>query len=570
MAESLGRPRHDHELAMGLRRMIAARLVAVTILLGSYAFMWRAGQAALYAIIGGTYLLSIGYGLWVVSRRSLRTLAYVQAAGDILAITALIQYTGGIDSVFVMLYGVAIAAASGGVRMRGCLILGLAASAVYAGLIAFHWHVGGALAAAGAGEAVGATVRDAALVVYLVSMRAAVVLMIALLSGYASERAETHGHELRRLRVFTDDILSNMTSGLATVDGDGSVTYLNPAGEELLGESPGAAIGRPLLQLLGGRAARELSLRALVEMSGDGLDHEVEAEPTAGIRLTLGYSTSLILTPDVEQPGVIFMFKDLSRIREMEERLKEADRLAVMGRLAATIAHEVRNPLASLTGSVELLHEGLCVDGEERRLMDLIIRESERIDGIVGEFLDFAAERPLEISPCDLGAIVGDVATLVSAGPAGAAGVELSTEIADDLPPVPCDEAKMKQVLFNLCTNGVEAMPDGGRLSIRVTRDRRGGPARWVRLDVADTGPGIDESVCDEIYDPFFTTKARGSGLGLAVARNIVQRHGGTITFTSRPGAGTTFQLRLPVGCIRDRGGESFPEEAAAAAASGR
>ncbi|HET9554177.1 MAG TPA: ATP-binding protein, partial [Anaeromyxobacteraceae bacterium] len=230
----------------------------------------------------------------------------------------------------------------------------------------------------------------------------------------------------------------------------------------------------------------------------------------------------------------------LADLKQAQERLLRQERLAALGELSAVVAHEVRNPLGVIFNSLGSIRRLLRPQGDARMLLDIVGEEAERLNRIVGDLLDFARPSLPQLRPEPLDRVVDEAVAAALAGRPGA--VEVVREVAPELPPVPVDARQVRQAVVNLAVNAAQAMPRGGRLTVRL----RAEPGAAV-LELEDTGAGIPDDVRARIFEPFFTTKATGTGLGLAVVKRIVDGHGGEVGVTSRPGAGTTFTLRFPL-----------------------
>jgi two-component system sensor histidine kinase PilS (NtrC family) len=239
----------------------------------------------------------------------------------------------------------------------------------------------------------------------------------------------------------------------------------------------------------------------------------------------------------------VLVFQDLTEVHEMRERVRKADRLAAVGELSAGIAHELRNPLASISGSIEMLYHELALEGENRRLMELIMRESDRLDRIISDFLEFARLRTPRRVPSKLAHCIDDVVTLVRKNADKSEGITIRTVFDPGLPDVWMDDEQMRQVFMNLAVNACEAMERGGTLEIQAARGAEGA----VRIAFKDEGAGIDPEGLERMFEPFFTTKDGGTGLGLAMANKIVNAHGGSIEYRNGE-RGAVFTIVLPVG----------------------
>jgi two-component system sensor histidine kinase PilS (NtrC family) len=263
-----------------------------------------------------------------------------------------------------------------------------------------------------------------------------------------------------------------------------------------------------------------------------------------GREVPLGISFWPVRSGRGEPAGIIGVFQDLSTIKEMEERMRLADRLAAIGRLSANIAHEIRNPLASLSGAIEVLTRELPLDKDQDRLVQIVLGESDRLNQIIKEFLEYARPASIRPIPVNVGEVLDEVLLLFEHRDLPAS-LKIVREYHDGVSAT-LDPQQFRQAIWNLCINALEAMPDGGELRIGagiLTQPN----ARKLEVWVADTGAGIKPESLPHIFEPFFSTKPDGSGMGLAVVHRVIQDHGGDIEVRSDPGVGTTFTLRLPL-----------------------
>lgn len=506
------------------RRLIwltCGRVLLLSAFLAADAAVFRRGWQPVYAALGTAYLLSVAYGLWLLTRRWLVGLAACELVGDVALVTALVWLSGGPDSAFVMLYALVIVGGAVVLLLPGALVAGVASAAAYGALAASALVSGG--------------VANAESMIYLAILRVTLLLLVSGLAGYLAVLLERKGTELDELRSFNREILAGMTSGLLTLDGAGRVLYVNPAGSQLLGYSPEELVGRCAADCLDAQQLRPENLEAI---AGDNLDHEAQARTSDGGRIPIGYSAS-VLESNGRGARFIVMFKDLTDIKRTASELRRLDRLSVLGRMAAELAHEMKNPLASLTGAVELLRTG----GErDERLLALVYREAMRLNAIVRDFLDFAQPRPLELAPADLCELVAELAESLRHHPE-AKNVLVELDAPEEELVAICDKERLFQALLNIGINALEAMAGQGRLRISL---RRGVHGEAV-IEISDTGPGIPDVELEKIFSPFYTTKPTGVGLGLATALGIVAGHGGSITAHSRPGCGATFRVTIPV-----------------------
>ena len=362
--------------------------------------------------------------------------------------------------------------------------------------------------------------------------------------------------ELADLKSYTDNILASLTTGIVTVDLDGRVVTLNPAAEMMTGFFAGEVAGRYctevfvetpelgeiLMETIASRAASAGLAATLRRRNGRTLPVEISAAPLKG-----GEGKDL---------GVIAAIRDVSVVRELEHRLRRSDRLAALGGLAAGLAHEIKNPLTSLLTFSRHLTRRFDDEQFRAKFQAVVPRELERINGIVERLLELARPARLSFSPVRLPALIERTIELY-AHEMETASVRVVREYARDLAPVWADPDALYQALVNLARNALDAMPAGGRLTVRAGwtdgpdfvlpgRHRAGG-GRRVRIEIEDTGIGIRADDADRVFNPFFSTKDGGTGLGLALTHKIVEDHGGSIDFRSASGGGTTFRIELPL-----------------------
>jgi len=313
--------------------------------------------------------------------------------------------------------------------------------------------------------------------------------------------------------------------------------------------------------------ADELSLALRTRMPRQR--HEIDVLRADGTLVQLGISISLLRDEQNEIKGVIAIFQDLSEVKQMRERIRQADRMAAIGELSAAIAHEVRAPLASISGSIEMLKgEILDLTGDNAELMDLIIRESERLDRIISDFLEYARLRKPSFTPSDIGRCLGETAMLLRNAVPSGEGAEIVIEKCTECLRIAADDEQIRQVLLNLGNNACEAMDGKGKLTLSARRAvRRLSEERadeeCVEIRFHNDGPAIPDEVLPHLFEPFFTTRQGGTGLGLAIAARIVESHSGHIDVRSTVDGGTEFTVTLPVrrGAIEEYEEETMKEE---------
>jgi PAS domain S-box-containing protein len=371
----------------------------------------------------------------------------------------------------------------------------------------------------------------------------------------ANAELRTRLAELADLKSYTDNILTSLTNGIVTVDLDGRVVTLNPAAEMMTGFFAGEVVGRYctevfaqtaelgelLMETIASRTPTPAVATTLHRRNGRTLPVELSAAPLKG-----GEGKDL---------GVIAIVRDVTVVRELEGRLRRSDRLAALGELAAGLAHEIRNPLTSLLTFSRHLTRRFDDEQFRAKFQSVVPRELERINRIVERLLELSRPSRLSFAAVRVPALL-ERAVELYAHELESRPVHVTRDYARDLPTLWADAEALYQVLVNLLRNALDAMPSGGRLALRTAWDaehvalpgrRRAAGGRRVRIEIEDTGVGIPPGDADRVFNPFFTTKAGGTGLGLALTHKIVEDHGGSIDFRSAPGGGTVFRIVLPL-----------------------
>jgi two-component system nitrogen regulation sensor histidine kinase GlnL len=354
---------------------------------------------------------------------------------------------------------------------------------------------------------------------------------------------------LQELRAYYEDLLSSLQDGVIILDHQARVVSLNQAAEELTGFSGSQISGRPLGEVFPPPAPLSSVVVKTVDQGRSHADFDAALLRADGARLTVSAVASLISNPRGETRGVVLVLRDQSRVRELEEQLQRSDRLAALGVLAAGVAHEVRNPLVGVRAAAQLVEREPGFPPGLQEFTGIIIREVDRLNRIVDGLLAFAGCRPLRLQPCNVNQTVDEALRLEESG-LRAAGVGVVRKYDPAVPPVAGDPDRLLQVFLNLIRNGAEAMAGGGGELVARTRFERlapqcGGRAAAV-IEIEDRGPGIPREIQQQLFNPFFTTKDGGTGLGLPISLRIVEEHGGAVEVQSQMGQGTTFRVLLP------------------------
>ena len=462
---------------------------------------------------------------------------YAQVILDVLLVTGIVHVTGGPDSGFASVYILVISAGALLLPLPGGVLIGGLVSIVYFADLAWGHQ--------------GAFTIDVALRIGLFSV-------VALITGVVGDRLRRAGQalgavasQLRQLRLDTADILANLATGVITVTGEGRLAYANPAAEALLGADLRSRLGEPML------AELEQIAPGMGPILRDAIEnrHPVSRArartATRGGAPRLGVSTAILQRGEEERPSVTALFSDITDLERLEELNVRAERLEAVAELSASLAHEIKNPLASIRSAVEQLG-GARVSVKDRAVLErLVLTESDRLSRLLSEFLDFSGLKMSERSEVDLHAVVRHCVVVLRQHP-DLAEVEIETSLDDGPIPVTGDADLLHRALFNLVLNGAQSAGPGGRVTVSL-RDERDGPRPGgtqiehpVRLTVGDSGPGISPQARARIFDPFFTTKPKGSGLGLAVVHRAVEAHAGATFVDRSPEGGAQFTIFLP------------------------
>ncbi len=498
-----------------------------------------------YLLLGCTFLMTIGHAVLSRSLRSVTPQVYAQLIGDLAIVTGFVYLTGGADSPFSFLYLLSIIVGSillvrrGGFAMAGCSWI------MYAGMVLLiHRGVLPRYPEGAYEHGEVATVRVLySLVAHMVSFFA-----VAYLASYLTEGLRRTGKELEmrrddlaQLRAYNDDIIDSMNSGLLTTDWEGVITFANRAAAEITGHPVGDLGRRNILEVLGQERPFLWRIRTALERE-KRYRFELDYAGARGRDLFLGCTVSVLRERGGAPLGMIFIFQDLTEIRALEEEVALKKRMAALGEMAAGVAHELRNPMASISGSVQVLKRDLRPRGEAADLMDIVIKESRRLDQIIRDFLLFAKPGRFQPEEADLVLLLRETLSLLENSEERQARHRVVTQFRPPAIPIVVDVNRMKQVFWNLAKNALKAMPEGGTLTVRASDDGE----ENVEVTFADTGVGMSEEDIASNFQPFHGSFESGTGLGLAIVYRIIEEHGGRIKIKSRAGAGTEVALHLP------------------------
>ncbi|HBG05676.1 MAG: PAS domain-containing sensor histidine kinase [Geobacteraceae bacterium GWC2_58_44] len=532
-----------------LRVVVVSCFLASTLLfdLHSQEIMAEGLLTALVRLVLATYLFSL-VSLLVVryTVRHTRTLTYAQIVWDLLLVTTLILITGGVNSPYAFLYFLSIISASVLLARSEAYYTASLCVILYGAMLDFQYY--GKLSSLGLSQ-LPAQQYGPGYIFYLILLYSASFYLTAFLAGSLSERARRSETALQKKEIdyeelerLNSSIVSTIDSGLLTINREARIRVFNRYAEILTGISQAEAYDRPLCEVVPGMSGFIGEVFGVVQ-------GEFGHAGRSGEEVLLSFKSVPLTGKYGEVVGAIIDLHDLTQMKRMEGELKRADRLAAVGELSARMAHEIRNPLAAISGSVQLVALRQSADEKDKRLFSIILRETDRLDGLLRDFLFYAKPTQPTKVPLNLRRVIGDLCALLSTDPR-LEGVTLQNKVPEDLVVV-FDKDQCSQIFWNLLVNGAEAIAGVGRIDIEAGLDggRRGGgrePDR-VRISVRDNGTGMSQAQVKRVFEPFFTTKKGGTGLGLATVYRIVETHGGRISVTSVEGKGTVVTLHLPV-----------------------
>ena len=523
-----------------IRTVLAVALIVVLpqLAVGQTATAVRLVQGAAIMAFAVTGISLIAVEMY--RARASRGFLLWQAVTDIALITALVHVTSGSESQFAALYILVIAYSALLIPRSGGLIAALLVCAFYFTEIVVTREF----------------VLDSTAWLQMANFAT-----VAVGTGYVSARlreagsgSEVLAETLRRERLQASDVLDNIRSGVVTIDAAGILRYANQAASALLDVELGPKVGRSVRAELG-RSSPDLLVALERAIRTRTRTSRAESRVTIEDRqLQLGITVTFLGGDEPDDVGIATaIFSDISDQKRLEDLHVRAGQLEAVSELAASLAHEIKNPLASIRSAVEQLGRMPTADEDTGSLTRLVVRESDRLARLLSEFLDFARVRVTRVAALDLASLVKDTMNLVAAHPDKSASTVLQFESDTPIQRMDGDSDLLHRAIFNLVLNAAQALGDGGtvRVSMRAaTPDTVPGgvvpESGAIRLVIEDDGPGMPDDVRERIFTPFFTTKPRGSGLGLPVVHRAIEAHRGVVLVDSSPGSGTRFTIILP------------------------
>src|SRR2546422_4765380 len=539
----------ERELRRQLDWLMTFRVVIITTLMVStfvIELMYRPllSLQPFYVLAVVTYAMTIAYAVMSRMLRAVPPQIYAQLIGDLLVVTGFVYLTGGAAGPFSFLYLLTIIIGSILLVRPGGFLVAACSWLMYASMVLLVQRNVIPPAPAGAEEGEAATVRVLySLVAHLVSFFA-----VAYLASSLTENLRRTGRELQlrrddlaQLRDYNDNIIESMNSGLLTADGEGAITFANRGAMEITGRSAADLLRRNIADVLGQGPPFLDRVRSALE-SERRFRTELDYEDGRGRKMFLGFTVSVLRERSGAPLGMIFIFQDLTEIRALEEEVALKKRMAALGEMAAGVAHELRNPLASISGSVQVLKRDLRPQGEAGDLMDIVIKESKRLDQIIRDFLLFAKPGRFHPETADLVEVLRETLSLLENSEEMRPHHRVETRSRPASIRFDFDVNRMKQVFWNLAKNALKAMPRGGTLTVSAVDAGDG----QVTVTFADTGIGMTEEDVAANFQPFHGSFASGTGLGLANGYPTIQGHGGRFRVQSRKDAGTVITRHLP------------------------
>jgi two-component system sensor histidine kinase PilS (NtrC family) len=551
------------DLRARLSTLIAIRVVVSTLLLGS-AILVEINRPGSFPVDPFFFLIAVTYGLSVLYIVTLRWangfpwLADAQLGADALLVSGFIALTGGVVSFFSSLYVLPIIAASVIRFRRGALQVAALSALLYIALVVAQYG----MAPYWLGSVLELPARQFAQ--YTIAINVFGFVAVALLSGSLAERLRSAdarladaSHQIKDLRAFNEYVIDGLLSGLVTTDDDVRVLTFNRAASAITGVPRDQAVGHDAAEVLQLPAGVRASLRGLAERRSLRVD--LEYRHGDGRLLDIGLMVAMAALPN-GRSGYLFTFQDVTDLKRLERNARLQQRLAAVGEMAAGIAHEIRNPLAAMSGSMQVLRQELPLSQEQAELMDIVLRESDRLNDTIRSFLAYARPQKFAVARLDIGKVVQDTARLLRNSSEAHDNHVVDVETPAEPVWYEADENQIRQIVWNIASNGLRAMPNGGQLFLSVQIDAAG-EQNEVVLSVRDQGRGIPAEELDSIFQPFRSSFERGTGLGLAIVHRIVSDYGGVIQVSSTPDVGTKVRVRLPI-----RSSELTATEATAAA----
>ena len=509
----------------------------------------------IYSFVTLTLLLLIAFDLKQTQKLLFSAVVILHLILEIAVEAGVVYHTGGMNSPFAILFILTILSASLAYSLIGSIIMAGLSSLAYASILWFE-------------EGLEFSFKNLFLIgdasFYKAFLYICTFFLVAFISGYLAQKLKVKREELwsaslelDKIKADTDEILRHLKSGLVTIDTWGRIVYFNRAAEEILGYSEAEVKGKDCREVFKQRMPQLAEkIIQVVRFNQEDLRGLLHIEDKNSRKIPIGISTSILGDREKGVRGVIAIFQDITEVMKLEERIRMADRLAAVGELSAGIAHEIRNPLASISGSVEVLKDELSLSEENRKLLDLIIKETGRLNRILTYFLKYARIGPSMLSKVELIHLLNEVTEVAKKHPSFKGNIWIKKIFSSEVLYVLGEENQIKQIMLNLLVNAMESM-EGRWGEILITdknlnqldqfyfTEEELEESEWASIAVVDQGKGMTKEQREKIFSPFYSTKKNGTGLGLAIVQRLVNNLGGRIEFRSQPGKGSVFVVYL-------------------------
>ncbi len=534
-----------------IKWLIGLRLLVAFLFLGSAGLLALREHppfalTPLFVFIACACLLTVLYLRALNRTTRLRRLCGLQVWIDVVLVTALVHYTGGIESLFAFVYIFPVLAAAILLFRRSSLLLAGGSTILYGVLINLQLY---GLTNRAQFLSTGSTAHDPAYALLQLFVNSVTFFLVALLGSQLAGRLKEAGRELeerridlRNLRTLHQDVVEQIPSGIVTLDLEGKIVSLNQSAQRIIGITAEQIRDKSWRETPFGEIKQLETFFSAPTPTFGGLSQEFEIKRQDGQSIPVGINLTPLKSSEGRLVGLVGIFQDLTEWKKTEARLRQADRLAAAGQLAAGLAHEVRNPLAAISGCIELMKEAGTA---KPQLLDIVLREAERLKLVTGQFLDFAKPTLASQKRCNLVALVAEAVLLLEKSCDSAHPVTFSIQREAEEVMAAGDPDQLKQALWNLGLNAIQAMQMGGQLSFAIRRHGSTNGDGWVAIELTDTGRGISPGELKRIFDPFYTTRPGGTGLGLAITQKIIDNIGGRIEVVSEEGSGSTFRVLL-------------------------
>ncbi|MBW2003850.1 MAG: PAS domain-containing protein [Deltaproteobacteria bacterium] len=539
------------QLLMFLRVGLVSLLLGVAIVIQVRETKTYFGEIlnAHYILIASIYFLTFIYIVALKYIKNLFKFAYLQLFIDTIFITAIIYTTGGIESIFSFLYLLNIITGATILYRYGGMIIASFSTILYGAFLDLSYY--GLINPIGSRFPYAREYQSSE-IFYMILVNVAAFYLVAFLSGFLSEQIRKSRTELKAkrkdiadLEMLKENIIQNISSGLVAIDNHSKIIVFNRGAERIFNIDSRDAVRKDIGDIIP-------HIMPYLKVQNPQKFSQLSYKRQDDQEINLLLNTSPLKEYDGTKKGTILVFQDTTRIREMEQEVKRMENLAMIGELAAGMAHEIRNPLASISGSIQVLNDSLSKDESHinRRLMEIVFREVNRLDHLVNDFLQFARPQRIGIEEFELNQLIIDTLYLFQNSQSWSKHLDVDTKIVSPLK-IKSDPQQLKQVLWNIFLNASEAMPKGGLISISADKEMdfesSSESVELVRIKIEDNGPGLDPKIAKDIFKPFATTRKDGSGLGLAIVKRLVEGLGGDVSGENLDAKGTLITIRLPI-----------------------